>query len=262
MDLGAGAAGSAAVDRTLRQRRSFRERLACVGEMISFASNGGTSEGYLAIPAGDASGTPVPGVIVIQEWWGLVHHVTVVADRFAAEGFLALAPDLYHGAQTGEPDEAMRLLMGLAMDQAAKDIAGAGAYLAGRPDCTGKLGAVGFCMGGSLALWAATLSEEITAAVGYYPPLPWERMQPVWPNYRGKAALIHTSEEDGGPEDPDILTGKRLIEEAGGAVTVHGYPGTRHAFFNDERPEVHDAAASELSWTRTLAFLRASLAAS
>jgi carboxymethylenebutenolidase len=231
-----------------------------MGEMISYASNGGTSDGYLASPAGDTAGAPVAGVIVIQEWWGLVHHVTSVADRFAAEGFLALAPDLYHGVQTSEPDEAMKLLMGLAMDQAAKDIAGAAACLAGRPDCTGKIGVVGFCMGGSLALWAATLSPEIVAASGYYPPLPWERMRPVWPNYHGKAALIHTSEEDGGPEDSDILAGKRLIEQGGGAVTVHGYPGTRHAFFNDERPEVYDAAAAELSWARTLAFLRASLA--
>ena len=86
-----------------------------MGEMVSFASNGGTSEGYLALPAGGVG----PGVIVIQEWWGLVGHITSVADRFAAEGFVALAPDLYHGAHTGEPDEAQRLLMGLAMDQAA-----------------------------------------------------------------------------------------------------------------------------------------------
>lgn len=231
-----------------------------MGEMISYLSNGGTSDGYLASPPGGTAGAPVSGVIVIQEWWGLVHHVTSVADRFAAEGFLALAPDLYHGVRTSEPDEAMKLLMGLAMDQAAKDIAGAAAHLAGRPDCTGRIGVVGFCMGGSLALWAATLSPQIVAASGYYPPLSWERMQPVWPNYHGKAALIHTSEEDGGPEDPDILAGKRFIEEGGGAVTVYGYPGTRHAFFNDERLEVYDAAAAELSWARTLAFLRASLA--
>src|SRR2546430_16414566 len=93
-----------------------------MGEMVRYPSNGAASEGYLARPA-DGGG---PGVIVIQEWWGLVPHIQAIADRFAHEGFVALAPDLYHGAHTTEPDEAVKLLMGLAMDQAAKDIGGAG----------------------------------------------------------------------------------------------------------------------------------------
>src|SRR2546427_4631661 len=104
-----------------------------MGETVRYASNGGSSEGYLALPA--TSGAP--GVIVIQEWWGLVPHIRSVADRFADAGFVALAPDLYHGVQATEPDEAGKLIMGLAMDQAAKDIAGAAEYLAARPDVRG-----------------------------------------------------------------------------------------------------------------------------
>jgi carboxymethylenebutenolidase len=226
-----------------------------MGEMVSYRSNGGTSEGYLALPSFGSG----PAVIVIQEWWGLVPHIRSLADRFAEAGFVALAPDLYHGAHTTEPDEAGKLLMGLAMDQAAKDMAGAAAHLAERPEVTGRIGVVGFCMGGSLALWSATLSDHIAAAVGFYPAVPWERMSPQWSNYKGKAALIHCSEGDGTSAAPGIQTAKRAIEEAGGEVTLYDYPGTDHAFFNDDRPEVYAPEASKSAWARTLEFLRARL---
>jgi carboxymethylenebutenolidase len=226
-----------------------------MGEMVSYRSNGGTSEGYLAIPA---SGNG-PAVIVIQEWWGLVPHITALADRFAEAGFVALAPDLYHGHQTTEPDEAGKLMMGLAMDQAAKDMAGAADYLADRAEVSGGIGAVGFCMGGSLALWSGTLSDKIVGTVGFYPAVPWERMQPEWSNYAGKAALIHCSEEDGTSAAPGIQAARAAIENAGGKVTLYDYPGTSHAFFNDERPEVYDAEASASAWARTLEFLRGRL---
>ncbi len=227
-----------------------------MGEMVTFGSNGGTATGYLAVPSGGNG----PGVIVVQEWWGLVGHITSVADRFAQAGFVALAPDFYHGTTTTEPDDAMRLMMGLAMDQAAKDLAGAAAYLSGldtvdRPG----IGAVGFCMGGSLALWSATVAENVQAAVGFYPPVPWERMNPTWPSYAGKAAMIHCSEEDGTSAAPGIQTAVRAIEDAGGTVAVFDYAGTQHAFFNDDRPEVYAADASALAWERTIAFLHEQL---
>jgi len=223
-----------------------------MGQMVSFASNGGTSEGYLAVPEAPNGSA----VILIQEWWGLVGHIRNVADRYAATGYLTLAPDLYHGVATTEPDEAGKLMMGLAMDQAAKDIAGAAAYLADRDEVTtGEVGTVGYCMGGSLALWSATLSEHVVAAVGYYPAVPWERMSPQWPNYSGKAALIHCSEEDGTSAAPGIQQAKQAIEAAGGECIVYDYPGTQHAFCNDERPEVYHAAACEEAWERTIAFL-------
>src|SRR5256886_16944421 len=127
-----------------------------MGEIVGYPSNGASSEGYLARPT-DGRG---PGVIVIQEWWGLVPHIQAIADRFADAGFVALAPDLYHGVQTTEPDEAGKLIMGLAMDQAAKDIAGAAEYLAARRHVRVGLGAAGFGAGGGRALWWATLSAR------------------------------------------------------------------------------------------------------
>jgi len=225
-----------------------------MGELVSYRSNGGTSEGYLALPSGGA-----PAVIVVQEWWGLVPHVKALAERFAEAGFVALAPDLFHGIQTTEPDEANRLLMGLAMDQAAKDIAGGAGYLNGRAEVTGKIGTVGFCAGGSLAMWSATLSDHVAATVGFYPFMPWERMSPQWSNYAGKANIMHCSEEDGTSAAPGIQFAKRAIEEAGGEVTTYDYPGTKHAFFNDDRPEVYDPAASASAWARTLELFRSRL---
>ncbi len=225
-----------------------------MGEIVSYRSNGGTSEGYLALPD-TGSG---PGVIVIQEWWGLVPHITSLTDRFAAAGFVAIAPDLYHGKHTTEPDEAGKMMMGLAMDQAAKDMAGAAAHL-NSVGATGKVGAVGFCMGGSLALWSATLSDQILATVGFYPPVPWERMSPHWENYAGKAAMIHCSEGDGTSSAPGIQTAVAAIKAAGGECTTYDYPGTEHAFFNDDRPEVYAVDAASLAWARTLDFFRAKL---
>jgi carboxymethylenebutenolidase len=227
-----------------------------VGEMVSFPSNGDSCDGYLALPeSGDG-----PGVIVIQEWWGLVDHIKDLADRFAAEGFVALAPDFFHGATTDEPDQAQRLLMGLAMDRAAKDIQGAAQYLAGRDDVTGNgVGVVGFCMGGSLALWSGALADEVKVAVGFYPAVPWEKMSPTWGNYSNKSAMIHASEEDGTSKADGIQTAVKGIQEAGGDVEVYDYPGSSHAFFNDQRPEVHSKEHSEQAWRRTLDLLKGRL---
>jgi carboxymethylenebutenolidase len=223
-----------------------------VGEMVSFPSNGGTCDGYLAMPG---SGTGA-GVIVIQEWWGLVDHIRNVTDRFAAEGFVALAPDFYHGAHSDEPDEAMRLLMGMAMDQAAKDIQGAARYLDSRGEVTSHgVGVVGFCMGGSLALWSGALAEEVKVAVGFYPGVPWENMAPTWGNYANKSAMIHASEDDGTSKAEGIQTAVLGIERAGGDVEVYDYPGSHHAFFNDDRPEVYDKEHSDSAWRRTLDLL-------
>ncbi|MGH8969194.1 MAG: dienelactone hydrolase family protein [Actinomycetes bacterium] len=227
-----------------------------MGEMVSFASNGNRCEGYLAVPESGRA----PGVIVIQEWWGLVDHIKEVTDRVAAEGFVALAPDLYHGETTDEPDEARRMLMGLAMDRAAKDVDGAATYLAGRGDVDGNgVGALGFCMGGSLALWSGTVSARVKAAVGFYPAMPWESMAPTWGSYANKSAMIHASEEDGTSRAAGVQTAVRAIEKAGGDVEVYDYPGSHHAFFNDTRPEVHDKEHSRAAWRRTMDLFRTRL---
>jgi carboxymethylenebutenolidase len=224
--------------------------------MVNFPSNGDSCDGYLALPE---SGNGA-GVIVIQEWWGLVDHIKDLADRFAAEGFVALAPDFFHGATTDEPDEAQRLLMGLAMDRAAKDIQGAAQYLAGRKEVKGtSVGVVGFCMGGSLALWSGALADEVKVAVGFYPAIPWEKMSPTWGSYTNKSAMIHASEADGTSKADGVQAAVKGIQKAGGDVEVYDYPGSSHAFFNDQRPEVHNKEHSERAWRRTLDLLKSRL---
>ncbi|RZU73318.1 carboxymethylenebutenolidase [Micromonospora kangleipakensis] len=227
-----------------------------MGETVSFTSNGGTSEGYLAIPSG---GVASPAVIVIQDWWGLVPHVRAVVDRFAEAGFVALAPDFRHGEPASKPTELRQMLNAPQMDEAATDIAAAAEYLAGRPEVTGKVGCAGFCAGASLALWSATFSERVVATAGFYPRLPWEGMRADWPDYAGKAALIHCSEEDGTSSADGVQATRRAIEAAGGTCQTYDYPGTSHAFFNEDRPEKFDQRAAATAWARTLELFRAKL---
>ena len=143
------------------------------------------------------------------------------------------------------------------MDRAAEDLAAAAGYLADLPAVDGAIGTVGFGAGGSLALWSATLCGKIVAAVGFYPVLPWERMRPDWSNYAGKAALVHASAEE---DSAGVHATKQAIEAAGGTVTVYDYPGTRHAFFNDDRPEVYHPQAAATAWACTLELFRSRLA--
>ena len=218
-----------------------------MGERVGFGANGGTADGYLARPAQERA----PGVLVIQEWWGLNEHVKKVADRYASEGFLAIAPDLYHGTLTKSPDEAGKLLMALDIDRAEKDLRGSVAYLrslTGRP-----VGVVGFCMGGALSLFAACVNgPDVGACVIYYGIHPKVR----YDFDRLKAPLLgHWAEDDPGANaNVPIIEGE--LNKRGKPYEFHTYPGTRHAFFNDERPEVYDKAAAELSFARTLAFFR------
>ncbi|HXK34614.1 MAG TPA: dienelactone hydrolase family protein [Dehalococcoidia bacterium] len=218
-----------------------------MGEMVSFASNGGTAEGYLASPAGTER---VPGVIVIQEWWGLNDNIKDIAERFAREGYLALAPDLYHGKVVGEPDEAGKLMMSMKMDQAAKDMAGAYDYLKSHQRCTGKIGSVGFCMGGGLSLYIATL-RPIDACVVYYGVLPG--VQPDLSNVKG-AVLGHYADHDAFASPEKARELEQQLKDLGKDVEFHIYPNTQHGFFNDTRPEQYAPEASKQTWERTLAF--------
>ncbi|MEU5827389.1 dienelactone hydrolase family protein [Micromonospora tulbaghiae] len=227
-----------------------------MGEMVSFTGNGGTSEGYLAIPSGGAAS---PAVIVIQDWWGLVPHVRAVVDRFAEAGFVALAPDFRHGGPAVKPTEPRLMLNSSQMDEAASDIAAAAEYLAGRSEVAGKVGCAGFCAGASLALWSGTFSERIVATAGFYPRLPWEGMATDWADYAGKAALIHCSEADGLSAADGVQSVRRSIESAGGTCQTFDYPGTAHAFFNEDRPEHFDQRAAATAWARTLELFRAKL---
>ena len=225
-----------------------------MGEMIEFPSNGGAASGYLATPTVH---NPLP-LVVIQEWWGLVPHIEDVCERFAAEGFLALAPDLYHGDTTTEPDEAGKLMMALNMERAAKDISGAIDAVSGRAD-SHRVGVTGFCMGGGLALVAAAhRPDKVKACVPWYGLIPWPDAQPDWDRVDA-AVLGHYAENDAffTPEAAHELerTLKDLDKEA--EIVVH--PGVDHAFFNDTRPEVYDAEASLAAWMQTVGFLRTHL---
>jgi carboxymethylenebutenolidase len=221
------------------------------GNHIKFSADGKSGAGYIALPE---SGTG-PAVIVIQEWWGLVGHITDIVDRFAAAGFVALAPDLYHGQAASEPDQAKKLMMELELDRAGEEIVTAAKYLAAMKNTTSdRVGVVGFCMGGSLAIWSGTLSDQITATVGFYPGASWERHAPDWSRYSGKASIIHCAEGDGTSAAPGIQEALTEINGAGGDAVAYDYQGTGHAFFNDDRPEVFNESAAKLAWARTINF--------
>jgi carboxymethylenebutenolidase len=221
-----------------------------MGEMVTFKSNGHTCDGYLA-----GSG---PGVLVIQEWWGLVPHIKDVVDRFAAAGFTAIAPDLYHGESSTEPDGAGKLMMALNLEQAGKDLGGAVALLQERSG-SAKVGVVGYCMGGGLALVVASQRPDAVAACApYYGVIPWSSVQPDWSAIAATVEGEYAEFDDyAGPEVSAALQAQ--LRELGKDATLHVHPGTHHAFFNDARPEVYDAAASTESWDRTVALFRTAL---
>jgi carboxymethylenebutenolidase len=224
-----------------------------MGEKINFTIGSTDGSGYLALPE---NGTG-PAVIVIQEWWGLVGHITDVVDRFAQAGFVAFAPDLYHGQAAAEPDTAKKLMMELELDGAGNEIVNSAHYLLSLPQTSSRtVATVGFCMGGSLAIWAGTLDSAIDKCVGFYPGSSWERHAPRWINYKGKSAMIHCAEGDGTSAAPGIQEAAKEITAAGGAIQTFDYAGTQHAFFNNDRPEVFNESAAQSAWERTINFLK------
>ena len=223
------------------------------GQLIEFPSNGSTTPAYLATPASGSGAA----VIVIQEWWGLVDHIKQLADRFAAEGFVALAPDMYHGESTDSPDEAGRLMMALDIDRAARDLSGAVTYLVGLDEVSPKkVGTIGFCMGGQLALATACQSPDVGACVNFYGVHPNINLDfstlraPVMGLFAENDAFV--TPEIAGKLDHDL-------QSAGATTDFHVYPGVDHGFFNDTRPDVHDEAAASDAWRRTLEFFNANL---
>lgn len=221
-----------------------------MGERVEFPSNGHTCSGYFAGQG--------PGVVVIQEWWGLVPHIEELVDRFAGAGFSAIAPDLYHGKTTKSPDEATKMLMELDAERAGKEITGAGKYLLGRPECTSKqYGVVGFCMGGALAQYAATIDPgNVGAAVSFYGG--FKKVDTQWEQLSAPLLLIYGAEDKGVPADQ----GRELEEKLRGMgkdVELVIYEGADHAFFNDTRPEVYNVDAAADAWRRTLDLFRSKL---
>ncbi len=225
-----------------------------MGEIIQFPSNGTDGQGYLATPPSGSG----PGVVVIQEWWGLVDHIKDVCDRFALEGFTALAPDLYRGEVSREPDEAGKLMMAMALDRAAKDMSGAIDELVRRGSKNG-VGVVGFCMGGGLALaLACQRPDKVLAVAPFYGAVPWPNYQPDYSKITAKVRGHYAELDDWmTPEKAREL--EKTLTDLGKDARITIYPGTQHAFFNDTRPEVFNPQASQSAWKDTVDLFRTTL---
>ncbi len=220
------------------------------GAIIEFPSNGKTGSGYLAVPESGSG----PGVIVLQEWWGLVDHIKEVADRFAAEGCVALAPDMYHGETTTSPDDAGKLMMALDIGRVEQDLRGAIDHLLGREEVSSaRVGTVGFCMGGQLSLYAACENASVGACVVFYGIHP-----KVTPNLAALEAPVlgFFAEQDDFVPPAAARQLEADLQAAGKSADITIIDGADHAFFNDTRAEVYNAAHADTCWTRMLAFYR------
>ncbi len=222
-----------------------------MGQMIEFnRPDGSVCRGYLA-----SAGQGAPGVVVIQEWWGLNEQICGIADRFAAAGFNALAPDLFHGRVTQKPDEASHLMNGLDFPGAThQDIRGAVEHLHGMG--SGKVAAMGFCMGGALTIAAALHVPNLSAAACFYgiPPKEFADPADIRIPFQG-----HFGSKDDWctPAAVDALEAAMCAK--GAAPEIYRYDAD-HAFFNEQRPEVYDAGCAKLAWERTVNFLAKNLA--
>jgi carboxymethylenebutenolidase len=217
---------------------------------VEFEANGATAKGYLAEPESEG-----PGIVVLQEWWGLDDHIRNVCDRFAAEGYVTLAPDLFHGETTEQPDEGQQKMMAMNMDEAEKEMRGAVDYVAAHPKCTGDVGTVGFCLGGGLSIWTATVNDKVGAAVSFYYVMPHGK--PDFSKLAGKPVLGHFGEDDDfiAPEDAKVL--QQELNQAGAEAIFHFYEGAGHAFFAEHnRIGTYHPEHAETSWDRTVEFLR------
>lgn len=215
-----------------------------MGQLIDFKRPDNTHcRGYLA-----TAGQGRPGVVVIQEWWGLNDQICGVADRFARAGFNALAPDLYHGRITQDADEASHMMNGLDFPGAThQDIHGAVTHL---QRISSQVGTIGFCMGGALTIAAAVHVPALTAAVCFYGIPPQEFADPA--NIRIPFQGHFANQDDWCvPSMVDAL--EATLQKTGAPAEIHRYDAA-HGFFNERRADVYDANAASLAWERMVAF--------
>jgi carboxymethylenebutenolidase len=210
------------------------------------AASGGEARGELALPAGAGR---VPAVLLFHEWWGVNDHIRSIARRLAEAGFAALAIDLFDGKTTKDAGEAGQLMSGLDWGRAIDQARGAVDWLAAHERTTGRVGAVGFCMGGALTFAAAAAIPHLGAAVPFYgvpADQDWARIKaPV---------LAHFARRDGWAKPSSAEAIQKAVVAAGGTMELHVYEAD-HAFVNDTRPEVHDPESARVAWDRTVAFL-------
>ncbi len=219
---------------------------------LSTADVTDTGHGYLALPASGSG----PGVIVIQEWWGLTDHIKEVADRLADQGFVALAPDLYGGWITHDGDEAGEMMSKLPAEEGARQLAGATDFLLDHDKVTSRtVGAIGFCMGGGFVLaLAAQQGEKISAALPFYGV-----GQAVPETYTGVKAAVqgHYANQDEMYPPEKARQQEAQIREESGAEVEFFYYDAGHAFHNDENLiGTYDAEKAQLAWERSVTFLK------
>ena len=223
-------------------------------ETVQYVSDGASLPAFLAHPTGTTA--PMPGLLVLHEWWGLTDHTRDVARRFAQEGFAALAPDLYarQGSKvTQDPAEASKLMSAVSSQAILRDVNAAIQFLKTKPYVEGRaLGIVGFSMGGMLALTQAAHNSDLKAAVCFYGKVP-----PVETfRYQLSPIQFHYPAKDGWVTSQDVALLRQGFEKEGKPGEIHTYPEAQHAFFNNTRPEAYRAEDARLAWERTLQFLR------
>jgi carboxymethylenebutenolidase len=223
-----------------------------MAQRVTFsAKSGAAASGEIGLPEGGKG----PGLVLVQEWWGLNDHVRSLIDRFAAAGFVTLAPDLYHGVSTKDPAEAGKLMTALDGKRALDEIAGAVAFLASHERGNGKVGITGFCMGGAYAFAAACNVPELGAAVPFYGIPPEANADYA----KCKVPIqAHFARRDEWATVAGAEAIKKKLEGFGQSMELHVYDAD-HAFVNDTRPEVHAPAEAKLAWDRAVAFLHAHL---
>lgn len=213
-------------------------------ETLSFNTANGAATAYVARPDGEAK----KAVIVIQEWWGLNDHIKEIANRYAAEGFIAIAPDLYRGKMAANSDEASKMMHDLSMEDGLDTIENA-VKNAGEVLGVSHFGITGFCMGGTFALRAACELEGFSAAAPFYGDLPPENIL-----QKLKTPTIFISATKDGWINPAKVA---ELEDAAERfeLPVHSVKYTAdHAFFNDTRPEVYDERAAKDAWALVTGF--------
>jgi carboxymethylenebutenolidase len=227
-----------------------------MGETVSFASNGDQAGGYFAA-AKAGSG---PGVLVLQEWWGLAPQLKRVVDRLAdEEGFTALAPDLYRGelAEHTEMDKAAALMNSLPIDRAARDMAGAIDYLLASPAVTSdRIGVIGFCMGGMLAMVIGAQQGDRVGGVATFYGAPLGDSAPDWTGLTAPVLGHFAMNDDFFPPDA-VRDLEKQLKELGKDVSFEYIPDTGHAFANEDNPfGTHNPDAALKTWTHSVEWLR------
>lgn len=208
-----------------------------------------------AFEARPAGAGPHPALVLIQEWWGLNRHIQDVATRYAAEGYVVLAPDMYSrqgNKVTADPNEAGQLMTALSKPDGVADLLAVVAHLKGASGVRAdRIGVTGFCMGGSFTTLLACASADLRAAVAFYGEVPGDD---TLQNLRCPLLYLYGS-DDFWIQGSDVERLRATMKRHGKPGAVQIYPGTPHAFFNDTRPDVYRPAEAADAWKRTLAFL-------